>query len=368
MEKKKGQQRIIYVKPYKRKQKVLEEDKIPELETKTNFNIFRVVKPLFGAISLSVFLKLLAYSLYYYVVKIEMTDLKIDIERTNLRLVQNLYSRFTTELNIMMQTSIEINTQPLANSCMMLTSVKYFLITDTIQDEFQKMIAEKETETQDTIIEYNDSSSTSFLSNLIRSQTNTVNNYIPTKHFDFYLNKFIYQIRNKFGIGPTLNEIITYMKGKYNNTEDGDVFHYYKRSLRGYHPELFSLRREYNNDMKQTFIELPNDTHKQMTEAFVQRISDLIFDPSTLLCNNIINQERINMNNFKENFIAINGISIKDWSNSIFHPSYGSIVTKLQNSIVKTIFIIILFTTIFLTGMIYRIIKTSLFKEEKRID
>lgn len=277
-------------------------------------------------ITISVLINIFLYIIYYVVLQSEITEFQLDLKRVNTRLLQNSYSRFTNELNIMIQTSIDIHTST-SKKCLIFSSMQYFISSDSILfDDFTSLFD---------------------------------NNYYDT-HFDFYINKYRYFLRQKIGLFASLDKIVEYLDNKYYHLSTFKE----KNRLRGFHSNLESLRREYDFDMNQkTYLDIPNEIEQKTTQFLITKITQLILNPAKILCNSLTNQETINFQNFQQNFITINGIAIKDWSNHIFHPENGLIATRIQNIIIKSFYTIISIICV----IIFKFIKQWWLSKTKRI-
>ena len=137
------------------------------------------------------------------------------------------------------------------------------------------------------------------------------------------------QMMKKFlNIGPSLQEILDFTQ---------DDLHYFK-NLRGFHPykdklfDLYQSKLDYINDI------FNQNLQKQTIQLFSNKINEMILNPQLTICNNVISKNNINLQNFKENFITLVSISIKDWTNNLLHPIDGVIAVHTQNLVVKTFY------------------------------
>ncbi len=261
-------------------------------------------------------LKFICFGYYNCIIRQESVGLFNDIQKINLKLVQNSYTRFSSEFNILIQNSLDV-TGLEAQKCLIVSSLQYFMDSTT---DIPSII--------------NKITSTSFKddkSPLI----------ISLNHFYFYFEKYKYYINSRIGLGPSLDTLLIH---QFNNNFGSDLNYIqeYHHHLRGYHPNIQNMREEYTLDMNNIIYNIiPSQIQENSSAQLINSIQNSILNPSSLLCNSVINRGIIDFQNFQENFIAINGISIKDWTNHIFHPTYGAIATRLQNIIVKTIYTII---------------------------
>jgi hypothetical protein len=134
-----------------------------------------------------------------------------------------------------------------------------------------------------------------------------------------------------------------------------------KNNLRGAHSRLADLRLAYEDQMKNyVAFNVSSSTYdvdfSTALDQFTSKLSDLIYNPDQLLCNHIISPNKINIRNFKDNFLSVNQMTIKDLYSNILDTTDGIVSTRIQNSIVKSIYIVV----IIITGMIAYKVYTSL--------
>jgi hypothetical protein len=260
---------------------------------------------------------------YYSIIRNESNLLIKDIEITNQRFISNSYLRFNNEMTILIKNVMDVNNE----QCAIMEALKYTnepqLITNFIQEESNKIL-----------------------------KNATIYHFIE---------KYMSSFKDYVGINGELNEMIEYMKNEpIMEAIDLDE----KYNLRGFHKDLDILRVLYNDLKKQKFEYKIYETETETVDLFLKQINVLFLNPHNLYCNDITNKNQINLENFKENVIIMNSISIKDWTTNIFHPIKGIIATRIQNTVVKTIYFNILLLCLF----IIRFLKNHIFSKIPRID
>lgn len=238
------------------------------------------------------------FTLYYSIIHNESNLLVKDIENINQRFISNSYLRFNNEVTILIKNGLEINND---HQCTLIEAIKYThepqLITNFIQEESNKILK----------------------------------NATLTYFFEKYMSSF----KSYIGMNGELNEIIEYLKDE-PIMEAIDLNKKY--GLRGYNDDLDKLRVLYYDLQKQKFEYKIYETEQETVNSFMKRINELVIDPQTLYCNEIKNKNHLNFENFKENLEIMNSMSIKDWTNNILHPIKGVIATRIQNTIIKTLY------------------------------
>jgi hypothetical protein len=267
----------------------------------------------------SLSLKAIAYMVYKYVIKYEAEKLLEDIQRVNKRFASNTYSRIVNEFNIFMLNSIEINSIEDSHNCFVFGYAKYLSFPDS-----QNMLSELV-------------STSSFIG----------------KDFDmdFFLAIYLTAIKKTIGLGASLETlkrtIIPYQDLDYNRHE--------KTNLRGAHSQLSELRDAYDKKMNyNSTMTYVSETNDDSLVKFTNKLKTMITNPDLLMCNHISSQNTMNLRNFQENFINVNQMGVKDLYNNILDTTDGLISMRLQNSISKSIYAMIIFVIAIVIGYIIR--------------
>lgn len=270
----------------------------------------------------SLSLKAIGYLIYKYVIKYEAEKLLEDIQRVNKRFASNTYSRIVNEFNIFMLNSIEINSIEDSHNCFIFGYAKYLSFPD----------------------------SQNVLSDLITTSSLTS----PGKEFDFdfFISIYITAIKKTIGLGASLETIkrtiIPYKDLDYNRHE--------KTNLRGAHSQLFELREVYDKKMgynQNTTLYVTENNNDSLVK-FTNKLKTMITNPDLLMCNHISSQNTMNLQNFKENFINVNQMGVKDLYNNILDTTDGLISLRLQNSISKSIYVLMSFVILIVITFVVR--------------
>jgi hypothetical protein len=269
------------------------------------------------------FVKFSILTLYYSIIKHESNLLIKDIEIVNQGFISNSYLRFNNEMTILIKNVMDINN----DQCTIIEALKYTkepqLISNFIQEESNKIL-----------------------------KNATIYNFIA---------QYISSFKEYIGINGELNEILDYMENEpVMEAIDLDE----KYSLRGYHPDLNKLRVLYTDMKKHKFEYKIYETENETVDLFLQQINVLLFNPHNLYCNEITNRNQLNLENFKENILIMNSMSIKDWTTKILHPIRGVIATRIQNTIVKTIYC----NFVLLFFFVVKFLKNQIVSKIPRID
>ena len=265
---------------------------------------------------------LLVKLLYYYVIQIETEYLIQDIEKIRKRFNSNIYTRIVNEFNLFVVNSIEINTVENSHQCYLFGFAKSYSIQNS-----QSILTE------------------------LMDQSMNFENYINVEYF---MQIYIHYIRQYIGLGPTLKTIKQFVSHEdmYYDREE-------KNNLRGAHSLLHDLRVTYEDKMKNYYSfnmtsSARSETYPDAIEKFTDKVIKLMVNPDIMMCNHISSQNKINMRNFKENFVSVNQMAIKDLYNNILDTTDGLVSMRIQNSLVKSVYLI----GIIFTGIIaYRIYK-----------
>lgn len=269
-------------------------------------------------------IRLLFYILYVYVIKMETDALIQDIIKLNERFANNSYSRIINELQIFISNSITSNSFD--------DAYHYCAIYGYIKS---KTVEESQT----------------FVSEIIRTLTDFK---IET---DFFTQIYYDSVKKSIGMGPSLETIKTFV------LPNQDLYYnvYEKNNLRGAHSQLSELRQIYNKKMNHYYTydvsSDSNDDEEDVVYLFADKIKTLITNPDMMMCNQIISQNKININNLKQNVLAANRLTIKDMYASILDSTDGVISVRIQNSITKSVYCAVLFIILGVLGFIYRKLK-----------
>jgi hypothetical protein len=171
-----------------------------------------------------------------------------------------------------------------------------------------------------------------FITNFIKEESNKI---LKNATITYFFEKYMSTFKEYVGVNGELNQILEYLKDEpIMKAIDLNK----KYGLRGFHPDLDKLRVLYYDLQQQKFEYTIYETEQDTVHSFMTKINELILDPQTLYCNEITNKNELNFENFKENLDILNSMSIKDWTNNILHPIKGVIATRIQNTIVKTLY------------------------------
>ena len=143
---------------------------------------------------------------------------------------------------------------------------------------------------------------------------------------------YIHYIRQYIGLGPTLETIKQFVSHEdmYYDREE-------KNNLRGAHSLLHDLRVTYEDKMKNYYSfnmtsSARSETYPDAIEKFTDKVIKLMVNPDIMMCNHISSQNKIN----------------------ILDTTDGLVSMRIQNSLVKSVYLI----GIIFTGIIaYRIYK-----------
>jgi hypothetical protein len=267
-------------------------------------------------------IRLLFYILYVYVIKMETDALIQDIIKLNERFANNSYSRIINELQIFISNSITSNSFDDTYHCAIYGYIK------------SKTVEESQT----------------FVSEIIKTLTDFK---IET---DFFTQIYYDSVKKSIGVGPSLETIKTFV------LPNQDLYYnvYEKNNLRGAHSQLSELRQIYNKKMNHYYtydVSSSNDDEEDVVYLFADKIKTLITNPDMMMCNQIISQNKININNLKQNVLAANRLTIKDMYASILDSTDGVISVRIQNSITKSVYCAVLFIILGVLGFIYRKLK-----------
>jgi hypothetical protein len=262
-------------------------------------------------------IRLLFYILYVYVIKMETEALIQDIIKLNERFANNSYSRIINELQIFISNSITSNS-----------------FDDTYHCALYGYIKSKTVEESQTIV-----------SEIIKTLTDFK---IET---DFFTQIYYDSVKRSIGIGPSLETIKSFVLPE-------DLYYnvYEKNNLRGAHSQLSELRQTYDRKMNHYYkYDVSSDSNEQdVVFLFADKIKTLITNPDMMMCNQIISQNKININNLKQNVLAANRLTIKDMYASILDSTDGVISVRIQNSITKSVYCAVLFIIVGVIAFIYR--------------
>jgi hypothetical protein len=151
---------------------------------------------------------------------------------------------------------------------------------------------------------------------------------------------YIHYIRQYIGLGPsldTIKEFVTNEDMVYDKNE--------KNNLRGAHSDLSDLRVAYENKMKNYYTfnmtsSTRSESYPEAIEKFTDKVVKLMTNPDIMMCNHLASQNSINIRNFKENFVSVNQMTIKDLYNNILDTTDGIVSMRIQNSLVKSTYVI----------------------------
>lgn len=267
-------------------------------------------------------IRLLFYILYVYVIKMETEALIQDIIKLNERFANNSYSRIINELQIFISNSITSNS-----------------FDDTYHCALYGYIKSKTVEESQTIV-----------SEIIKTLTDFK---IET---DFFTQIYYDSVKRSIGIGPSLETIKSFV------LPNEDLYYnvYEKTNLRGAHSQLSELRQTYNRKMNHYYkydVSSDSSNEQDVVFLFADKIKTLITNPDMMMCNQIISQNKININNLKQNVLAANRLTIKDMYASILDSTDGVISVRIQNSITKSVYCAVLFIIVGVIAFIYRKLK-----------
>ena len=273
-------------------------------------------------------LNLLLQFVYYFVIKMEGEFLIEDIKRIKKRFASNAYTRIVNEFNLFMVNSIEINSAEESQPCFLFGSVKYFNLPES-QSMLMELIHSASSSSDDSHI-----------------------------NLDFFLEIYIHYIKQYIGLGPSLDTlkkfVVPHVDLDYNPQE--------RNNLRGAHSDLNQLRVKYNDKMKNyytfnTTSYTKNDDYNNAIENFATKVKKLIVNPDLMICNHITSQNSVNLKNFKENFINVNQMAMKDLYNNILDTSDGLVSMRIQNSISKSVYVIVFLIVGIICHRIFKCVK-----------
>jgi hypothetical protein len=276
----------------------------------------------------SVSLNVIARLIYYYIIKSEAEKLFEDIKRVKKRFASNTYSRISNELNIFILNSIEINSaHEDSPHCFLAGSTKYLL---------------------------SQQSSSSLISELISDVFDMDYEYF---NLDFFSQVYIHSLKQTISLGESLDTlkkfVIPYKDLIYDPHE--------KNNLRGAHSQLQELRSVYNQKMNSQYTfyvggntEEQGNNSREALQKFTEKLQKLITNPDLMMCNHISSQNSINIKNFKQNFINVNQIAIKDLYNNVLDTTDGLISMRIQNSISKSCYLLCFLVLGFVLGGLFR--------------
>jgi hypothetical protein len=168
---------------------------------------------------------------------------------------------------------------------------------------------------------------------------------------DFFTQIYYDSVKRSIGIGPSLETIKSFVLPE-------DLYYnvYEKNNLRGAHSQLSELRQTYDRKMNHYYkYDVSSDSNEQdVVFLFADKIKTLITNPDMMMCNQIISQNKININNLKQNVLAANRLTIKDMYASILDSTDGVISVRIQNSITKSVYCAVLFIIVGVIAFIYR--------------
>ena len=282
------------------------------------------------SVSLNVIMRLI----YYYIIKYEAEQLYEDIHRVKKRFLTNSYSRIANELNIFILNSIEINSSQDSSQCFLLGSTKYLLDQS--------------------------GSSPNIISELI---TDVFDLEKDDFNFDFFIQIYIHSIKQQISLGASLDTIKKFVIPNKDLSYDPQEKNY----LRGAHSQLHDLRSVYNAKLAMSYTvnhvsSFKEENSHQALQKFTEKLNKLITSPDLMMCNHISSQNSINIKNFKQNFMNVNQIAVKDLYNNVLDTTDGLIATRIQNSITKSLYLVSLLAIGFIFILICRKIRSKLFK------
>ena len=262
---------------------------------------------IFTTFSFNALLKII----YYYVIQLETEYFIQDIEKIRKRFNNNLYTRIINEFNLFIVNSMEINSD---NCAIFGLSQTLYYSPDMVND--------------------------------LMNQAHSFDAYINT---NFFLQIYTDYVKHYIGIGPSLETLEQFVDVPFEKTY-----------LRGAHSQLTDIREEYNDKMKH-YVHFnltsnnSNNNYAIALELFTDKMTDLLSSPDHLMCNHLISQNNINLKNFKDNFINLNHMTIKDLYNNVLDTTDGIVSMRIQNSIAKSCYITVLLTTGILMYQLYKL-------------
>lgn len=283
-------------------------------------------------------LNLLFQFVYYFVIKMEGEYLIEDIKRIKKRFASNAYTRIVNEFNLFMVNSIEINSAEESQPCFLFGTVKYFNLPE----------------------------SQSMLTELIHSASLSSSDDNSHINLDFFLEIYIHYIKQYIGLGPSLDTlkkfVVPYVDLDYDSQE--------RNNLRGAHSDLTELRGKYNDKMKNyytfnTTSYTKNDDYQDAIEKFATKVKMLVVNPDLMICNHITSQNSVNLKNFKENFLNVNQMAMKDLYNNILDTSDGLVSMRIQNSISKSIYVIVFLMVGIICHRMFKFVKNNYCSRKK---
>ena len=279
----------------------------------------------------SVSLNVIGRLIYYYIIKSEAEKLFEDMKRVKKRFASNTYSRISNELNIFILNSIEINSaHEDSHHCFLVGSTKYLL---------------------------SQQSSSSLISELIRDVFDIDYEYF---NLDFFSQVHIHSLKQIISLGESLDTLKKFVIPHKDLIYDPHE----KNNLRGAHSQLQDLRSVYNQKMNSQFTfyvgdntEEKGNNSQEALQKFTEKLQKLITNPDLMMCNHISSQNSINIKNFKQNFINVNQIAIKDLYNNVLDTTDGLISIRIQNSISKSFYLLCFLVLGFVSGLFRKIFK-----------
>ena len=270
------------------------------------------------SVSLNVMMRLI----YYYIIKYEAEQLYEDIQRVKKRFMANSYSRIANELNIFILNSIEINSSPSSPQCFLLGSTKY-------------------------LIEQHSGASSSSSPNIISELISDVFDLDDYFNFDFFIQIYIHFTKQLISLGASLDTIKKFV------IPNKDL---------SYDSQLHDLRSVYNVKMTMYYTfnhvsSFKEENSQKALQKFTEKLNKLITSPDLMMCNHISSQNSINIKNFKQNFMNVNQIAVKDLYNNVLDTTDGLIAMRIQNSITKSLYVVSLLTIGFIFIVICRKIR-----------
>ena len=285
----------------------------------------------------SVSLNVIGRLIYYYIIKSEAEKLFEDMKRVKKRFASNTYSRISNELNIFILNSIEINSaHEDSPHCFLAGSTKYLL---------------------------SQQSSSSLISELISDVFDMDYEYF---NLDFFSQVYIHSLKQTIYLGESLDTLKKFVIPHKDLIYDPQE----KNNLRGAHSQLQDLRSVYNQKMNSQFTfyvggnfdtEEQGNNSQQALQKFTEKLQKLITNPDLMMCNHISSQNSINIKNFKQNFINVNQIAIKDLYNNVLDTTDGLISMRIQNSISKSFYLLCFLVLGFVLAGLFR----KIFKKYK---
>lgn len=266
-------------------------------------------------------LRVIAYALYVYVIKHETEGLVQDIIKLNERFANNSYTRIINELQIFISNTISSNNFD-SYKCALYGYIK------------SKTVEESQT----------------FVSEIIKSLTDS------RFETEFFTQIYYDTVKSSMGIGADLETIKRFVVVK----EDLEYDPFEKNNLRGAHSQLSELRGTYTKKMSYYYryeTSTDNEQQEDTFALFTEKIKTLITNPDMMMCNQILSQNRINIDNLKQNVVAVNKLTVKDMYATILDSTDGVISVRIQNSITKSVYCIVAFSVVALALYIYRKVK-----------